>query len=124
MGDRGMLTAARIREDLQAVEGLRWITRLGAPTIRNLVNTGAVTPSSFDERTWPRSPARSSPASGSSCVRNPCVRNPLLAAERQRQRLEPLAATDAELAPTHRGRPGARTNRYVARRLSACASGR
>ena len=50
VGDRGMLTAARIREDLQGVEGLRWITTLRAPTIRKLVNAGTVTPSLFDER--------------------------------------------------------------------------
>ena len=45
VGDRGMLTAARIREDLLGVEGLRWITTLRAPTIRKLVNAGTVTPS-------------------------------------------------------------------------------
>ena len=50
VGDRGMLTAARIREDLQGVDGLRWITTLRAPTIRKLVNAGTVTPSLFDER--------------------------------------------------------------------------
>ena len=44
VGDRGMLTAARIREDLADVEGLRWITTLRAPTIRKLVDAGAVTP--------------------------------------------------------------------------------
>ena len=32
--DHGMLTGARIREDQQAVDGLRWITTLRAPTIR------------------------------------------------------------------------------------------
>ena len=50
VGDRGMLTGARIREDLQGVDGLRWITTLRAPTIRKLVNAGTVTPSLFDER--------------------------------------------------------------------------
>ena len=34
VGDRGMLTGARIREDLQGIDGLRWITTLRAPTIR------------------------------------------------------------------------------------------
>ena len=47
VGDRGMLTAARIREDLAGVDGLRWITTLRAPTIRKLVAAGAVTPSFF-----------------------------------------------------------------------------
>ncbi|MYJ02991.1 MAG: hypothetical protein F4061_01315 [Acidobacteria bacterium] len=50
MGDRGMLTAARIREDLAGVDGLRWITTLRATTIRKLVNAGTVTPFLFDER--------------------------------------------------------------------------
>ena len=50
VGDRGMLTAARIREDLAGVDGLRWITTLRAPTIRKLVAAGTVTPSLFDER--------------------------------------------------------------------------
>ena len=50
VGDRGMLTAARIREDLADVDGLRWITTLRAPTIRKLVAAGTVTPSLFDER--------------------------------------------------------------------------
>ena len=31
VGDRGMLTGARIREDLQGIDGLRWITTLRAP---------------------------------------------------------------------------------------------
>ena len=48
VGDRGMLTAARIREDLQGVEGLHWITALRAPTIRSLVKEGTVQPSLFD----------------------------------------------------------------------------
>ena len=38
VGDLGMPTAARIREDLAGVEGLRWITTLRSPTIRKLVN--------------------------------------------------------------------------------------
>ena len=50
VGDRGMLTAARIREDLQGVEGLHWITALRAPTIRSLVKEGTVQPSLFDQR--------------------------------------------------------------------------
>ena len=50
VGDLGMLTAARIREDLQAVDGLRWITTLRAPTIRKPRNAGRVTPSLFNER--------------------------------------------------------------------------
>ena len=49
VGDRGMLTAARIRDDLATVDGLRWITTLRAPTIRKLVAAGTVSASLFDE---------------------------------------------------------------------------
>ena len=57
VGDRGMLTAARIREDLQGVEGLRWITTLRAPTIRKLDPAAAE-----QQRTSVVAPARRSPA--------------------------------------------------------------
>src|SRR5436305_1182678 len=36
VGDRGMLTSARIREDLQPVPGIEWITALRAPAIKKL----------------------------------------------------------------------------------------
>ena len=41
VGDRGLLAAARIREDLQGV-GLRRITALRSPTVRKLVGAGEV----------------------------------------------------------------------------------
>ena len=50
VGDRGMLTGARIREDLQGIDGLRWITTLRAPTIRKLIKTRQVAQTMFDER--------------------------------------------------------------------------
>ena len=97
VGDRGMLTAARIREDLQGVEGLRWITTLRAPTIRKLVNAGTVTPSLFDERDLAEVTSDEFPtATGERLV---VCRNPLLAAERRRKRDELLAATEEDLAP-------------------------
>jgi hypothetical protein len=40
VGDRGMITSARIREDLAPVEGLRWITALRSPAIRTLLRQG------------------------------------------------------------------------------------
>ena len=94
VGDRGMLTAARIREDLADVEGLRWITTLRAPTIRKLVDAGAVTPSFFDERDLAEITSDEFPGE-----RLIVCRNPLLAAERQRKRLELLAATEKDLEP-------------------------
>ena len=45
-----MLTGARIREDLQGVDGLRWITTLRVPTIRKLIANGQVAQSMFDQR--------------------------------------------------------------------------
>ena len=94
VGDRGMLTAARIREDLAGVEGLRWITTLRAPTIRKLVNAGTVTASLFDEHDLAEITSDEFPGE-----RLIVCRNPLLAAERQRKRDELLAATDKELEP-------------------------
>jgi len=94
VGDRGMLTAARIREDLQGVDGLRWITTLRAPTIRKLIAAGRVTPSLFDERDLAE--IRSEQFPGERLI---VCRNPLLAAERQRKRQELLAATERDLEP-------------------------
>ena len=94
VGDRGMLTAARIREDLADVDGLRWITTLRAPTIRKLVAAGTVTPSLFDERDLAEVTSEEFPGE-----RLIVCRNPLLAAERQRKRQELLAATEKELEP-------------------------
>ena len=94
VGDRGMLTAARIREDLAGIEGLRWITTLRAPTIRKLVNAGAVTASLFDEHDLAEITSDEFPGE-----RLIVCRNPLLAAERQRKRDELLAATEKELEP-------------------------
>lgn len=42
VGDRGLLTDARIREDLQPVAGLDWITARRGPTIATLVESGAL----------------------------------------------------------------------------------
>ena len=94
VGDRGMLTAARIREDLAGVEGLRWITTLRAPTIRKLVNAGTVTPSLFDERELAEVTSDEFPGE-----RLIVCRNPLLAAQRQCKREELLAATEEDLEP-------------------------
>ena len=94
VGDRGMLTAARIREDLADVDGLRWITTLRAPTIRKLVNAGTVTASLFDEQDLAEITSDEFPGE-----RLIVCRNPLLAAERQRKRLELLAATEKLLEP-------------------------
>jgi len=94
VGDRGMLTEARIREDLDPVEGLDWITALRAPAIAALMEAGKVDTSLFDQQdlaevTWPeRFPGQ----------RLIVCRNPALAAERTRKRQELLEATEKDLA--------------------------
>ena len=94
VGDRGMLTGARIREDLQGIDGLRWITTLRAPTIRKLIAAGRVTPSLFDERDLAEISSPEFPGE-----RLIVCRNPLLAEQRRRKRRELLAATEELLAP-------------------------
>jgi hypothetical protein len=49
VGDRGMITQARISEDLKAA-GLDWITALRAPAIKALRDGGALQMSLFDDR--------------------------------------------------------------------------
>ena len=92
VGDRGMLTSARIREDLKTVDGVDWITALRAAQIQALVTAGALQLSFFDQRdlaeiTHPDYPGE----------RLIACRNPLLAAERSRKRQELLAATEKDL---------------------------
>ena len=92
VGDRGMLTNARIREDLQP-EGIDWITALRAPQIQALVSGGALQLSLFDERDLAEISHPDYPEE-----RLIACRNPLLADERARKREELLTATERELA--------------------------
>jgi hypothetical protein len=92
VGDRGMITEARIREDL-APAGLDWITALRAPAIRGLLEGGAFQMSLFDERDMAAITAPDFPGE-----RLILCRNPALAAERRRKREELLQATERELA--------------------------
>jgi transposase len=92
VGDRGMLTNARIREDLQP-EGIDWITALRAPQIQTLVRAGALQLSLFDERDLAEISHPDFPGE-----RLIACRNPLLATERARKREELLASTEKALA--------------------------
>ena len=94
VGDRGMLTSARIREDLAGVEGLRWITSLRAPAIRKLIADKTVHPSLFDQRDLAE--VQSDDFPGERLI---VCRNPRLAVERRRKRQELLAATEKLLEP-------------------------
>ena len=93
VGDRGMLTEARIREDVKPA-GLDWISALRGPAIRSLVDAGAVQLSRFDEQDLVE--VRSDAYPGERLV---VCRNPLLADERARQREALLAATEEVLEP-------------------------
>lgn len=93
VGDRGMITDARIREDLDGVEGLDWITALRAPAIQKLVDGQALQLSLFDKKDLAEITSPDFPGE-----RLVACRNPLLAAERARKRSELLAATEKELA--------------------------
>lgn len=92
VGDRGMITSARIREDLAGVEGLDWITALRAPAIRALVTSGLLQLSLFDQKDLAEISDPQYPNE-----RLIACRNPLLAEERRRKRNELLEATETGL---------------------------
>ena len=92
VGDRGMLTDARIREELEPRE-LSWISSLRAPAIKKLTESGTLQLGLFDERDLGE-------------IQDPelfpgerliVCRNPQLRAERTRKREELLEATEHEL---------------------------
>src|SRR5690242_3739123 len=92
VGDRGMLTAARLREDVRPA-GLDWITALRAPQVKALVRDGDLQLTLFDtqdlaEITSPDFPGERLVA---------CM-NPFLEVERARKRESLLAAAEADLA--------------------------
>ena len=92
VGDRGMLTNARIRENLKPASGIDWITALRAPAIKKLISAGTLQPSLFDERDLAEISHPDFPGE-----RLIACYNPLLAEERARKRPELLAATEKEL---------------------------
>ena len=91
VGDRGMLTEARIREEVRPA-GLEWITALRAPAIRELASSGTLQPSLFDERDLAEIHHPDFPGE-----RLIACRNPLLAVERARKREALLRATESDL---------------------------
>lgn len=93
VGDRGMITSARIETVLKP-NGMDWISSLRAPQIAQLAQEhGPFQPSLFDERNLLELDSEHFPGE-----RLVVCRNPLLAEERARKRAELLAATEAELA--------------------------
>jgi hypothetical protein len=116
VGDRGMITSARIRDELAAPAGLDWITALRAPQIQELLQGGTLQLSLFDQRdlaeiTDPAYPGQ----------RLIACRNPLMAAARARTRNDLLAATERQLsqisAATQRARQPLRGKDRIALRV-------
>ena len=93
VGDRGLLTAARIEAELRPA-GFDWITALRAPAIRKLAAAdGPLQLSLFDERDLAEIESPDYPGE-----RLIVCRNPALAEERARKRVELLDATAQELS--------------------------
>jgi len=91
VGDRGMITQARIEQDIKPA-GLDWITALRAPEIRALLDAGAFQLSLFDQRDLASITAHDYPGE-----RLIVCRNPDLAVARRRKREDLLAATERDL---------------------------
>lgn len=96
VGDRGLITSARIRKELRGADGLDWVSALRSEQIRALVRAGAVQPSLFDQRDLLEVASPDYPGE-----RLVVCRNPRLAGERARKRRELLAATEKGLARLH-----------------------
>jgi hypothetical protein len=100
VGDRGMLTCARIEKVLRP-QAQDWISSLRAPHIAQLAaEHGPFQPSLFDERNLIELSSEQFPGE-----RLIVCRNPLLAEERARKRGELLAATELDLAKIAAGHP-------------------
>jgi hypothetical protein len=91
IGDRGMITEARIEETIKPA-GLNFITALRAPAIRSLAEAGTIQLSLFDQRDLAEIASPDYPGE-----RLVACRNPLLADERARKRRDLLDATEQEL---------------------------
>jgi transposase len=92
VGDRGMITEARLTEDVKAA-GLDWITALRGPAIKELMKAGALQLSLFDQRDMASVTSPDFPGE-----RLIVCRNADLAAKRSHKRQELLAATERDLA--------------------------
>jgi hypothetical protein len=91
VGDRGMLTAARLREDV-APAHLDWITALRAPQVKALVRGGDLQLTLFDRQDLAEITSPDFPGE-----RLVACMNPFLEAERARKRESLLAAAEAGL---------------------------
>lgn len=94
VGDRGMITSARINEDLRGVAGLDWISALRTEGIRKLCDAGTIPMSLFDKQDLAEVTSEHFPDE-----RLVVCRNPKLAEQRSRKRSELLKATEEQLEP-------------------------
>ncbi len=95
VGDRGMITAARIAALTELEEDYGWITALRAPAVKKLMaDDGPLQLSLFDQQDLAEITSPDYPGE-----RLVACRNPVLAADRARTRTELLAATEKLLAP-------------------------
>jgi hypothetical protein len=92
VGDRHLINRPRLNDDIRA-DGLDWITALGGPAIKELLDSGALRLSMFDQSD--RATATSVDFPGQRVV---VCRNARLAVERARQREDLLTATERDLA--------------------------
>ena len=92
VGDRGMITQARIDEELRGIEGLAWIGALRSSQIAGLLEEGAIAPSLFDEKNLAEISSPDFPDE-----RLIACRNPFLAQYRRTKREALLRATEVEL---------------------------
>jgi len=123
VGDRGMITSARVKA-LKEIPGMAWITCLRAPAIRKLADGGALQMSLFDAQDLAEISSPDYPGE-----RLIACHNPLLAAEREAHRERLLAATEADLAKitaqVEAGRPkdpaaiGVKVGKVISKRKAA-----
>jgi Transposase DDE domain len=120
VGDRGMITSARVHE-LRELGGFGWVTALRAPAIAALAaDDGPLQMSLFDQVNLAEISHPDYPGE-----RLVACRNPALATERARKRLSLLESTDTELAKiaaavyagrlTGAGKIGVRVGKVVGR---------
>ncbi len=99
VGDRGMLTAARIREDLAPHEELGWISALRAPAIRRLLRERRFDPEQVGDWQLARIESPDYPGERLLVCRNPRLR-------RQRGRAEATRAHGARAVQDAQAFPG------------------
>ena len=118
VGDRGMLTSARIEQVLKP-QGMDWVSSLRAPQIAQLAaEHGPFQPSLFDERNLLELTSEHFPGE-----RLVVCRNPLLAEERARKRGWSCWPPPRPIWPRSPRPPSARATRCAASRPSRCAWG-